>query len=650
MGRNAWVRNAATARFRGVLSPHRPPIYPFIKSSVRGSDTTTRPVSGRSVRVRWVSAAIARLTDVPAGLLAGCDRLVHPVVVAPAERERQRRFIGAMLAAPFAAAAVFAFVPLTGWGMAGLLALLCGVTAIAWALAVAVSLTGRGAIAERASLGLAAIGVALAAAMGGMQSPLILLAAAIGFETYWVGRSARAALAGIAAALASLSAYILLSTFVVPGEAAASVWQWLPPALYAVLSWPRIRRVLGGGGASDRGTAETGLDSLFDLQVLKLSPAGEIMEATPAAAEALGVAPDLLTGSAFFERVHIGDRIAFMGALAELRQAPGPQTLETRLRVAGDGHFGSTYRLFELVIAAATEPEHLMLMLRGISELAELRRQVEQARDAADSSDLAKSRFLAAVGHELRTPLNSIIGFSDMLMHGMAGEFADARQRDYVGLIRQSGTHLLSVVNAILDVSKIESGAYSIRAELFAVKEAVDLCHSMMAQQAREKGLVLTARTYPDPGEISADRRAVQQIVLNLLTNAIKFTPSGGTVSVETVRSGPWLKLVVTDTGIGIAGEDLERIGQPFQQVRNDFTRQFDGAGLGLSLVKGLVKLHEGEMSIESAPGEGTVVTVSLPVAGPRNAEGDTEAAPVQRAALHRIGVGDPNETVRKTA
>ena len=596
-----------------------------------------------------MSAAIARLTDVPAGLLAGCDRLVNPVVVAPAERGHQRRFIGTMLAAPFAAAAVFALVPLAGWGIGGLLALVCALTAVAWTLAVAVSVTGRSMMAERAAIALAVIGVATAAALGGTQSPLVLLAAAVGFEIYWVGRSGKAAFAGIAAALGAVATYTLIAPWLVP-EQAAPVWQWLPPVLYGLLSWPRIRGLLNGVGGSRGGMDGKRLDSLFNLQVLKLSPTGEIVQASPAAAAALGMAPDLLVGGAFFERVHIRDRIAFMGALAELRQAPGPQTLETRLRISRGGQFGTTYQPFELVVAAASEKDHLMLLLRDISEVAELRREVDQAREAADSSDLAKSRFLAAVSHELRTPLNSIIGFSDMLMHGIAGEFADARQRDYVGLIRQSGTHLLSVVNAILDVSKIESGAYSIRAEPFPVKEAVELCHSMMVEQAREKGLVLTTRTFPDPGEISADRRAVQQIVLNLLTNAIKFTPSGGTVSVETVRKGPWLKLVVSDTGIGIAPEDLERIGQPFQQVRNDFTRQYDGAGLGLSLIKGLVKLHEGEMSIESAPGEGTVVTVSLPVAGPRNAEGDAQAATSQPAALHRIGIGDPNETVRKTA
>ena len=593
-----------------------------------------------------MSAAIARLTDVPAGILAGCDRLVNPAVAAGAGRERQRRFIGVMLAAPFAAGAALLLSPMQGLGLSALLALLCGVTAVSWALALIVSLTGRDALAEKLALGLAVLGVA--AASGGASSPLLLFSAAVGFETYWVARSTRAALSGIAAALAALAASAVLGAWIAP-PAAASAWQWLLPVAYGVLSWPRIQGLLPADKGDENAATEVPFESMFDLPVLKISPAGEIVEASPAASRAFGVMPELLLWSTLFERVHVGDRIAFMGALAELRRGTAPGRVEARLRVAGEQRFGGSYRPFEIEFAPASEPDHLVLLLRDVSEIADLRKRAEEARDAAENIDLAKSRFLAAVSHELRTPLNSIIGFSDMLMHGIAGEFSDGRQRDYVGLIRQSGTHLLSVVNAILDVSKIESGAYSIRPELFAVKDAVELCHSMVAQQAREKGLTLTTRTLPDPGEIAADRRAVQQIVLNLVTNAIKFTPSGGSVTVESSRSGPWLRLTVSDTGIGIAEEDLKRIGQPFMQVRNDFTRQFDGAGLGLSLVKGLVKLHEGEMTIESAPGEGTVVTVSLPVAGPKNAEYEA-AARCEPAALHRIGVGGPDETVRKTA
>jgi cell cycle sensor histidine kinase DivJ len=252
----------------------------------------------------------------------------------------------------------------------------------------------------------------------------------------------------------------------------------------------------------------------------------------------------------------------------------------------------------------------------------DLRTRLSAAEDRAQGLEIARGRFLAAVSHELRTPLNSIIGFSDMLLHGMAGALEDPRQREYVGLIRQSGGHLLSVVNAILDVSKIESGAYGIQPEAFAVREAIDLCHAMLTPQAEEKGLNFLVRARADAGEIVADRRAVQQIVINLAANAIKFTERGGKVSVEAIRSGGWLRIVVSDTGIGMSQDELARVGKPFVQVSSDLSRRFEGTGLGLSLVKGLVRLHGGTMTIESATGEGTLVTVALPVAGPRAAGG----------------------------
>jgi cell cycle sensor histidine kinase DivJ len=247
----------------------------------------------------------------------------------------------------------------------------------------------------------------------------------------------------------------------------------------------------------------------------------------------------------------------------------------------------------------------------------------------------------------LRTPLNAILGFSDMLSHEMFGPFADPRQKEYVGLIHESGNHLLSVVNSILDVSKIESGAYAIHPEPFAFADAVEMCRSMMAHQAAAKSVSLRIAMAPGIDEICGDRRAIQQVLINLVSNAVKFTPEGGSVVIGASRAGHRLRFWVSDTGIGIAPDDLKRLGQPFTQVQNEYTRQFEGAGLGLSLVKGLVVLHDGTMSIESAPGEGTTVTVTVPVAGPR---------PATEAVRHDMEAGaEPsneagNGAQRKTA
>jgi cell cycle sensor histidine kinase DivJ len=276
-----------------------------------------------------------------------------------------------------------------------------------------------------------------------------------------------------------------------------------------------------------------------------------------------------------------------------------------------------------------------------------LRAELAGAAEQANSNEVAKNRFLAAVSHELRTPLNAILGFSDMLAHEMFGPFADPRQKEYVGLIHESGNHLLSVVNSILDVSKIESGAYPIHPEPFALADAVETCRSMMAHQASLKSVSLRVALGAGVGEICADRRAVQQVLINLLSNAVKFTPSGGSVVIGAKRVGERLRFWVSDTGIGISADDLKRIGQPFTQVQNDYTRQFEGTGLGLSLVKGLVALHDGTMTMESAPGEGTIATVTLPVAGPR---GIAVAADGSAADGRDVSEEAEDGTQRKTA
>ncbi|TIM20055.1 MAG: HAMP domain-containing histidine kinase, partial [Mesorhizobium sp.] len=250
---------------------------------------------------------------------------------------------------------------------------------------------------------------------------------------------------------------------------------------------------------------------------------------------------------------------------------------------------------------------------------------------------------------ELRTPLNAIIGFSDMLLHEMFGTFKDPRQKEYVGLVKESGQHLLAVVTSILDVSRIEAGAYATEPEPFRFVEAVEMCQSMMRLQAEAKNIDLQAQIAPDAGEINADRRAVQQVLINLVSNAIKFTPDGGDVVVGAKRIGSRLHFWVRDTGIGIAEEDFANLGKPFMQIQNDYTRRFEGTGLGLSLVKGLVALHEGTMSIESMPGEGTTVTISLPVDGPKGRSNDKPGVLPMPAAKAETK-GDRHGSLRKTA
>jgi cell cycle sensor histidine kinase DivJ len=201
-------------------------------------------------------------------------------------------------------------------------------------------------------------------------------------------------------------------------------------------------------------------------------------------------------------------------------------------------------------------------------------------------------------------------------------------------------------VTSILDISRLESGTYAAQPEPFRFADAVEMCRSMMSLPAGQKNIALTAEIAADAGEINADRRAVQQILINLASNAIKFTPEGGAVAIGARRVGSRLHFWVGDNGIGIAEADMANLGKPFTQVQNDYTRRYEGTGLGLSLVKGLVALHDGTMAIESAPGEGTRVDISLPVEGPKKKD-EPVVVPMPDARNAKEGSDGP---LRQTA
>lgn len=325
-------------------------------------------------------------------------------------------------------------------------------------------------------------------------------------------------------------------------------------------------------------------------------------------------------GLTLAELVHVSDRIGVAQALDYLRQGAVNAKVEARvehgLDHSGGRQFLATVLDMTAVLNADGELAQVLVQMRDQTETVSLREEVTLRSAEAQSANEAKSRFLAAVSHELRTPLNAILGFSDVLIGEYFGRLENDRQREYVGLIRQSGHHLLGVVNTMLDMSRIEAGRYELLTESFALDEVVESCRAMLDLQARNRGITLAARVPRNLGELVADPRAVQQILINLAGNAIKFTEAGGVVTIDALREGADIKLVVSDTGIGIPADKIALLGQPFCQVQDDYTRSFEGTGLGLSLVKGLVGLHGGQLRIESRLGEGTVVTVILPADG----------------------------------
>ncbi len=352
---------------------------------------------------------------------------------------------------------------------------------------------------------------------------------------------------------------------------------------------------------------------------------GAVRFVSPAAEQLFGASASDLLGHRLFDRVHVADRPAYLTALADAAALGEVRTAEFRIRRDGPGKDTPTHPEFIWVemrcrpldgssTSGDAADREVVAVMRDVTARKLQEQALEEARAEAEQANAAKSRFLATMSHELRTPLNAIIGFSEMLAKEQDWRLDQARRTEYARLINESGTHLLSVVNGILDMSKMETGDFEIRPEPFAPARVIGGCCELLALKARETGIELVTRLADDLPDIVADKRAFKQILINLIANAIKFTDRGGRVTVTARTDGGTVVLTVSDNGVGISADDLPRIGKPFFQARAAYDRRHDGTGLGLSIVKGLVLLHGGQMDIESRVEEGTCVTVRLPV------------------------------------
>jgi two-component system cell cycle sensor histidine kinase PleC len=248
--------------------------------------------------------------------------------------------------------------------------------------------------------------------------------------------------------------------------------------------------------------------------------------------------------------------------------------------------------------------------------LSEQGEALEASRIDAERANAYKTSFLRSITHELRTPLNAIMGFSEVLETQAMGPLGNPKYGEYVGYIRTSGQHLLSLINQLLDLSRIEAGKMALNREAHDIADIARYCATMLRENAAQGEVTLKLALPRDPLAVDADVLAARQVVLNLLSNAIKFTPAGGTVSLAAEPAeGGFCKLTVADTGPGIAEEDVPRLMQPFMQAGDILTRRDKGSGLGLAIAKGLTELHGGRIELESALGAGTAVRVFLPLA-----------------------------------
>jgi cell cycle sensor histidine kinase DivJ len=394
--------------------------------------------------------------------------------------------------------------------------------------------------------------------------------------------------------------------------------------------------------------------------VLRHDRAGGVLSASEESRSLFALAPHDLAGRGLFERIHVADRPLFLKTIADALSGDRTATATLRLRT---GNVEPTRGGFEEPVFAwiefrARRSLHetegaLLALVRDVTRAKLHEEQLETARTEAERASLWKDRFLANVSHELRTPLNAIIGFAEMLANPELTPANPEKTREYAQIIETSGQHLLSVVNSILDVSKIEAGAFELAPEPFSLPALADSCFDMIRLKAERAGIAIVRNYAANLEDIVADKRSCKQVLINLISNAIKFTPRGGSVSLELKPQGNSLKIVIADTGIGIAPKDLAQLGEPFFQASANYDRHFEGTGLGLSVVRGLVGLHGGSISIESAIGEGTTITVRLPLdcrTAKRRSEGSTKIETIVRRPRALLPMRNTNKAVAKIA
>ena len=601
------------------------------------------------------------------------DALLHPCARYDAlTRARHRAFMAPRLAGSLAAFGAFpVYLVMRGAPSA------LEVAAFAWLIAPILvswflSRTGRYESAHvLSSLSLAGLLMAIAASTGGISSFAVVWLVVLPLEA---ALSASRRVVAFAAALA-LSCAALLILFGHLGLLPAPDTHGMSQNLLMAVGVASATLYAAGLAFGVEALARTSV-SLLSLEedryrllarnmgdvISRHRRNGAVQFISPAAEPMLGVPIARLLGHGLFDRVHVADRPAYLTALSDVASGGTARSIEFRVRRelprTGNPNGLVDFIWIEMRCRPLQGASHgvasgeaeVVAVMRDVTDRKIQEQALDLARNAAEQADAAKTRFLATMSHELRTPLNAIIGFSEMIVREDALMLDAARRREYAQLINDSGQHLLSVVNGILDMSKMETGNFEIAPEPFAPRAAMISCCNLLALKARENGIDLVSDAPKDLPVITGDPRAFKQIVLNLVSNAIKFTERGGKVTVSAVAEGSRLVLRVGDTGVGIAPDDLKRVGDPFFQAGKAYQRRHEGTGLGLSIVKSLVGLHCGEMTVQSRIGEGTTVTVALPLAFVKPETPQPSSNIAMLPPLSRATAPDQTVQVKKSA
>ena len=368
--------------------------------------------------------------------------------------------------------------------------------------------------------------------------------------------------------------------------------------------------------------ADDRLVLLNDVAKQNLGAAAASVKAGMPFAELVRATVDALMATA-----NAAEREAAVAArLAQYRRPEGAHTV----RRVGERWFHVSER--------PTSDGGVVILETNITAMKRVENELRESKEEAERASRSKSDFLANVSHELRTPLNSILGFSELMKTGVYGELGDPRYREYAGYIHHSGQHLLSLINDILDLSKVEAGMMELEASRVDVGDVISRSAALVRHRAEKAGLKLIVPTNVILPTCIADQTKLKQILLNLLSNAIKFTPPGGEIRVVArLDDRNRIEIAVCDTGVGMAAADIPKAMAPFGQIDNVMTRRHEGTGLGLPLTKHLVELHGGSLEIESAPGAGTTVRIRLPRGETAdhppavNPESNTRRPPVSR-------------------